>query len=232
MEDLFLFAMVKGSIMLSIIYNSNPDNKGYRLVKLTERGCDQVRDTFDQLIEAGINASNVCKVIVSPLPRTIETTDIVMGKLQIAWFLREVDPIAIEQNSGEREGQDYLQYKDSDFWFPEDPKSYGGASRSEIKDRMKSLIMAIINDKSCNLNKRYVVVVSHGSPLLLAQELLGLGDERLKTAGYRIISYSWTRKVFGWNGLKRMLGKQAQFKVFKQWSSVVYKGKDLVEEWY
>lgn len=57
--------------------------------------------------------------------------------------------------------------------------------------------MAIINDKSCNLNKRYVVVVSHGSPLLLAQELLGLGDERLKTAGYRIISYSWTRKVFG-----------------------------------
>lgn len=84
MEDLFLFAMVKGSIMLSIIYNSNPDNKGYRLVKLTERGCDQVRDTFDQLIEAGINASNVCKVIVSPLPRTIETTDIVMGKLQIA----------------------------------------------------------------------------------------------------------------------------------------------------
>ena len=176
------------------IFNSNPENSGYRPVKLTEYGREQVRETSNQLIEAGISGDNVCKVVVSPLPRTIETADIVMGKLQIPRFLREVDPRAIEQDAGDREGQDYRQYKEPDFWFPKAPKSYGGETRSEMQSRMNSLILSIVNDRDCDLNKQFVIVVSHGSPLLLAQELMGLGDERLETAGYRIIPISQVQK--------------------------------------
>ncbi|KEI70421.1 histidine phosphatase family protein [Endozoicomonas elysicola] len=185
------------------IYNSNPENPGYKAVKLTDHGREQVRETSDQLLDGGINGDNVCKVIVSPLPRTIETADIVMGKLQIARFLREIDPRVIEQNAGERDGQDYLQYKDPDFWFPEHPKRYGGETRLEIRDRMESLILSIVNDRNCDLSKQYVIVVSHGSPLLLAQQFMGMGDERLKTAGYRIIPYSQVQKVMGNDVLHR-----------------------------
>lgn len=59
---------------------------------------------------------------------------------------------------------------------------------------MNSLILSIVNDRDCDLNKQFVIVVSHGSPLVLAQELMGLGDERLETAGYRIIPISQVQK--------------------------------------
>ena len=195
----------EGEHNIEHIYNSNPENSGYKPVKLTEHGREQVRETSDSLIDAGINGDNVCKVVVSPLPRTIETADIVMGKLQIARFLREVDLRAIEQNIGDREGQDYRQFNESDFWFPADPKSYGGETRAEMQGRMESLIQSIVNDSDCDLNKQFVIVVSHGSPLLLAQEFLGLGNERLETAGYRIIPVSQVQKFVNGNVRKSKL---------------------------
>ncbi|MFK0569613.1 histidine phosphatase family protein [Endozoicomonas sp.] len=177
------------------IYSSNPENPGYKAVKLTEHGREQVRETSDRLFESGVNGDTICKVIVSPLPRTIETADILMGKLQVARFQREVDPRAIEADAGERDGQAYLKYKDPDCWFPEHPERFGWESRSKIGERMASLIKSIVNDKNCDLSQQYVLIVSHGSPLLLAQEFLGLGDERLETAGYRIIPYAQIQKI-------------------------------------
>ncbi len=192
----------EGEHNIEKIYSSNPENPGYKAVKLTEFGREQVRETSDRLIESGVNGDNICKVIVSPLPRTVETADIVMGKLQVARFQREIDSRAIEANAGERDGQKYGQYKDPDFWFPEHPERFGGESRSEIGKRMESLIQSIVNDKNCELRQQYVLVVSHGGPLLLAQKFFGFGDERLETAGYRIIPYAQIETVMNSQGSK------------------------------
>ncbi|WP_067514924.1 histidine phosphatase family protein [Endozoicomonas ascidiicola] len=177
------------------IYSSHPNNPDYQPVRLTDRGRAQVRDTANKLLALGIASDKVCKIIASPLPRTIETADILIGKLQIPLFKKEVDARAIEADAGKRDGHDYLQYKEADFWFPENPEQFGGETPDAIEKRMTSLLNTIVNDSECDLENQYVIVVSHGSPILLTQQLLGLGDERLDTAGFQIIAYYTLQKT-------------------------------------
>ncbi|MGB0360536.1 MAG: histidine phosphatase family protein [Endozoicomonas sp.] len=185
----------EGKHNIKHIYSTNPVNPSYQPVKLTHTGRTQVKKSANELINLGISNDKICKIIVSPLPRTVETADILMGKLQIPLFEKEIDARAIEADFGTRDGQDYLQFKDADFWFPENPESFGGETPSTISQRMQSLLRSIVNDQKCNLKNQFVIIVSHGIPILLSQQFFGLGDERLETAGYRVIPYQTVKKV-------------------------------------
>ena len=177
----------EGAHNINHFYNSRPENSGYQVVQLTKKGREDVQKTAEELVEIGVNGNNVCKVVISPLPRTMETAGIIVAGLKIPSSLQSIDVRAIEQNAGTREGQDYRNYNEVDHWFPENPHSYGGESRDDMSARMQSLVQDIKNDNTCDLNKQFVIIVSHGSPLLLLQEFLNAGSERLHTSDYRII---------------------------------------------
>lgn len=171
------------------VFNTNPKNKGYKIANLTEKGRDQAQATAKQLKAMGVSADNVCKLVVSPLPRTRQTSEIVMDSLSIPFAKREINESIIESDMGDREGKSVHLFKEKDTWFPADPKSFNGETREEISRRVSGAIDSILNDPDCNLSKQYVLVVSHGVPIYLMLEYLTGKGEKLNTAEFREIPY-------------------------------------------
>ncbi|MGB1271727.1 MAG: histidine phosphatase family protein, partial [Endozoicomonas sp.] len=123
----------------------------------------------------------------SPLPRTLETAEILMDSLKLPAACRDVDSRVIEVDAGERDGQCYRKYNDQDFWFPDNPERFGGESREQVQARVIDLVQSLLNDQQWDLEHQFIVIVSHGVPLLLIQEYLGGGSDRLETAGWELV---------------------------------------------
>lgn len=168
-------------------YNSSPDHPAYKPRNLTELGREQARLSADALLSQGISSDNVCLVLVSPLPRTQETANIVNGKLQIASFRKKTVDGLIENQVGDREGQLLSDYKDKDPWFPENPESFGGESYARVEQRVRDVLNYVFNDSGCDLEKQYVLLVSHGVAIYIMLNLLTGAGEKIKPASYRII---------------------------------------------
>ena len=167
------------------IYNSDPKNPAYQPVGLTATGREQVLGTSRRLLSQGIDGHTIGQVLISPLPRTIATAAIVMDVLSIRSDKSKVELRATEQRMGEREGQ---SFDDHTPWFVEHPERFGGESRSALQSRMASLLHDI--SAHWDLSRQFVLIISHGSPLLVAQEYLGLGNQRLQTGGCRVIPFA------------------------------------------
>ncbi|KEQ19118.1 histidine phosphatase family protein [Endozoicomonas numazuensis] len=166
-------------------YSSDPEHPNYIESRLTELGRKQASMLASELLEAGLSRENICKVIVSPLPRTIETATIVLNALNVPINIMERDKRVIESNAGDREGQQYHQYHDSDFWFPEDPESFGGETSEQIRDRMNQVYSQALSEHC--LSDGYVLIFSHGSPIYMLLEAIEGKGIKLPTAGYKKI---------------------------------------------
>ncbi|WP_062268412.1 histidine phosphatase family protein [Endozoicomonas arenosclerae] len=164
-------------------YSSDPDHPNYIESRLTELGREQALNLASQLKQSGIRGAEICRVVVSPLPRTIETAHIVLSALGVPEINMELDERVIESKVGDREGQQYKSYNDRDFWFPENPEKFGGETNTQIQDRMLEAYNQILTE-DCQ-SEGYVMVFSHGAPIyLLIEALLGMGI-KLSTAGYK-----------------------------------------------
>lgn len=168
-------------------YNSAPDHPAYEVRHLTPLGKEQARQSADELQAKGITGESICRVLVSPLPRTQETTDIVTGKLQVASSRKKTVDELIESQIGERENKLISDYNDRDFWFPDNPENFGGETYAQVEQRVLRVLKSIINDPDCDLNTQYVLLVSHGVPVYIMQDLLTGAGEKISPASYRII---------------------------------------------
>src|SRR3989338_1633640 len=58
-------------------YNSDPRHPGYTPSHLTEKGKEQARHTAIRLLSEGMEPGSIRRVIISELPRTLETAMLV-----------------------------------------------------------------------------------------------------------------------------------------------------------
>lgn len=175
-------------------YNSAPEHPAYKARHLTPLGREQARLSAEELQAKGITDENICMVLVSPLPRTQETANIVTGKLQVPSFRKKTEDKLIESQVGDREEQKLSDYNDRDAWFPDRPESYGGESYAQIEQRVRSLLKDILNDSGCDLSSQYLLLVSHGGPIYIMLDLLAGKGEKISPASYRIIRNPAIRK--------------------------------------
>ena len=168
-------------------YNSTPEHPAYKPRYLTGLGREQARQSADDLLIRGISGDNICQVLVSPLPRAQETANIVIGKLQVASFRKTTVEELIENRSGNREGRQPSEYNDKDPWFPDNPESFGGEPYAQVENRVRNVLKSILNDSGCDLEKQYVLLVSHGVAIFIMLDLLTGASEKISPASYRII---------------------------------------------
>lgn len=168
-------------------YNSAPQHPAYQPRHLTQPGREQAQLSADELLTQGISGENICQVLVSPLPRAQETANIVADKLQVTSSrIRTTDEL-IESQIGEREDQLISKYNDRDFWFPDNPESFGGETYAQVEQRVRSVLKEILDDSGCDLEKQYVLLVSHGVPVFIMLDLLTGVGEKISPASFRII---------------------------------------------
>ena len=168
-------------------FNSAPGHPAYAIKPLTSLGQEQARKSGDELLEKGISSESICRILVSPLPRTQETAGIVAEKLLVPDVKMQTIDELIESQIGEREGQKISDYNEPDPWFPENPERFGGETYAQVEQRVRSVLESVLNDSDCDLNNQYVLLVSHGVPLYVMLDLLTGNGEKISPASYRII---------------------------------------------
>ena len=168
-------------------FNSQIEHPAYTVEPLSEKGREQAKTTALSLIERGVSAANVCRVLISPMPRTQETAAIICQELNISEDRKLTVDGLVESGVGDREGRFYSEYDDEDFWFPENPESFGGETRDQVKQRVTQVLKSALANECCDFNKQFILVVSHGVPVYLMLEALGEIGRKLPPAGFRII---------------------------------------------
>lgn len=87
------------------VYNSDEASPGYFISHLTELGKEQVCQAAQKLLCLGFNNSNIEKVYVSPLPRTIETAKQLAACNLFSEDKITLEPLLRECNFGTLEGK-------------------------------------------------------------------------------------------------------------------------------
>ena len=83
-------------------YNSQPNHALYFVSNLTEKGRNQVAKTAEVLSQSGLTVSNMYR---SPLPRTIQTSEILNRYFQLTEAHVFDNALIIESGAGDLEGQ-------------------------------------------------------------------------------------------------------------------------------
>lgn len=161
---------------LSRMHNSNPNHPHYKPTTLTTKGQEEVNKAAQMLLSYGFDNRNIVAIYVSPLPRALETAQIMAN---IGIFSKEkihVDQRLIDQLAGDREGKVKTSNSQDLWWVSEqEAKASGGESNTDVRRRMLSLYDEI--------EKQYpqgghVLFITHGVP---AMELIdGLTKSKVK----------------------------------------------------
>ncbi len=167
------------------IYNSQPNHPDYFPAFLTEVGQTQSIELGRRLAELGIRGQDVHSVISSPLPRTIETAELMMEALGLnPEDSLTFDTRLIERCFGSREGQPYRNYREWDHWNPASPESFKGETSEQVAVRM----MEVWVWAQEQVKYGHVLMVSHGQPIdTFIKALTGRGL-RLRNAEYVVLS--------------------------------------------
>ena len=175
----------EGTHNVGNFYSGDPFQPGYVEANLTEKGRHQVVAAGKRLMLEGLTSSHIVRIVSSPLPRTVESSRILMEELSVSEEVMATDDRAIEASLGQREGQLMSQFDDKDKWFPDNPQTFGGEGREQIRSRIVSLYNELVADHRGK--EGIVLLVSHGAPLCLLIEAITGQEERLPTAGYKML---------------------------------------------
>lgn len=145
-------------------HNSNPLHPNYFRSDLTDLGRKQVAETAEKLKALGFNKETIELVIVSPLPRTLQTAQILAEQGIFDESVMVIDSRVTEGNAGELEGQSTEPTKKHklDLYFR---NALRGETDQEIKDRMENIFRAILKRGA----KGHVLIITHRGP---ARELI------------------------------------------------------------
>lgn len=137
------------------VYNSNPDHPNYMLVSLTAKGKKQVANTAQDLLTKGFNKDNIVAVYVSPLPRAIQTADVLAQAGLISRDKIMTDKRLIEIQVGDLEGKPVFP-----TWEPSYTKKYHAETAEHLMNRVQDFYSSIL--------KLYptgnILVVTHAMP--------------------------------------------------------------------
>lgn len=175
----------QGTHNIKHFYSSNPDHPNYRPAFLTELGKQQVSYTGNKLMIEGYHQRNIAAVIVSPLPRTVQTAKILAqsGLFKTDFFI--LDKNVIEVQAGDFEGQTY-DPKTLDW---NKPTIGTGEDRIALRCRMQAFYNKVVKQYP----KGDIIVVTHGSPSMQLIDLLTDKQIKLRTADF--VSIPITKKT-------------------------------------
>lgn len=157
------------------IYNSDPQHPNYKIMHLTNVGKQQITETAKKIESLGINKNNVVICVVSPLPRALESAEILIKNNVVKRENIIIDERLIESNLYDLEG---LKVEPSHF------KPWKGESFLEVKDRVVSLYNEII--------KQYptgnIIFVTHGVPATQLYNFINnVESNKFEHAEFRVI---------------------------------------------
>jgi broad specificity phosphatase PhoE len=161
-QDLIVIRHGEAGNNIEKVYNSNPENPNYKPFNLTEAGIQTTLKTAQELLDQGFNNSNIVAVFVSPLPRTIQTADILVQQGLVSKDKIILDKRLIEQNAGDLEGK-----KTFPSWQPSFSKEYHAESEEQVKNRVKDFYNSILQ----KYPQGNIIVVTHA---LVSQDLIEL----------------------------------------------------------
>jgi len=146
-------------------YNSNPQHPAYFISHLTERGKMQIHQIGEQLLAQGLDCATIKKAYVSPLPRAIETAQLLADMGVIPEHF-SIDARLIEVNMGDREGKKYSE-------FPEDPWDHtkGHLYHGETDDDVAQRTRALLHEVRAQYPQDIIMFITHGTPVLTFLEL-------------------------------------------------------------
>ena len=162
-------------------YNTNPEHPAYSPSYLTNNGKEQVKSSA-RAINTLLDKEAHIALFASPLPRTVQTAEIVAEELRMTQQAITTDSRLIETNLGNREGLPHAQFDDKDPWFPDDPIAFGGETTEQITARLQ----AFYDETLAGSDADAFIIVTHGSPALLFAHLIqpNVAHTRLATAGF------------------------------------------------
>lgn len=152
---------------VSKFYSSNPDNPNYKPSNLTEAGRKAIQATAQSLLSQGINDSNIVAVYVSPLPRTMQTADLLIQQGLFSQNKLHVDKRLTELGAGDLEGKDL---------FPDWNAFYAKQYHAEMDDQVKIRVRQFYDFLRGQYPAGNIVVITHFAP---AQELLDIATHRI-----------------------------------------------------
>ena len=175
----------QGTHNLEGLYNSNPNNPNYTVANLTEEGKKQVERSAKKLLSYGINKNNVSKIYVSPLPRTVQTAEILIKNGVASSDKMLIDKRLIERQTGSREGHISKEFNydeiNGDY---SKAHSYGGETAEDVRRRISAFHTEI---KKLGKNQN-IVVVTHETPSSELINIISGKNTHLDTAGFEILS--------------------------------------------
>jgi broad specificity phosphatase PhoE len=147
------------------VYNSNPAHPSYTPSHLTESGKETVKQTAKKLLKEGFNNKNITHVYVSPLPRTIETANLLA---QMGLFSKDkivIDRKLIEIQAGNLEG-----LPEGPPWNDQKAYKYHAETPSHVAHRVDLFYKKLKEENPCG----NVIVVTHGIITIYLKKLLDI----------------------------------------------------------
>lgn len=179
-HDLIVMRHAEGRHNVELEHNSNPEHPNYKPANLTSTGQEQALKSAMELYAAGYRPHMVSKVLVSPLPRTMQTAQMLVKAGVIHQDQIQVEQRLIEVNEGEREGTNYPAGTDN--WDRSEAASFGGETTEQVQARVGHLLAEVQPHRE----KGHVILVTHGTPARELDEKLANTRDRLGLAGYKI----------------------------------------------
>lgn len=137
------------------VYNSNPKHPHYQPAHLTDAGKEAVKKAAKDLSNQGINDNNIAAILTSPLPRAIETAELLSMAGLVSAKKIQIDDRLIELNAGDLEGEPIYP-----FWKPAFVQEYNAEAQESLEKRVGDFYASII--------KKYptgnIIVITHDFP--------------------------------------------------------------------
>ena len=146
----------QGTHNVARIYSSNPYHPNYMRSDLTPTGKEQVIETAHNLLKQGFNKDTIDLVVVSPLPRTMQTANILLEHGVFTIDKMVIDSRLQEPHMGDLEGNVGLQMS----WMQMDHKSFGGETIEQMQARIADVYRSILAKGI----KGNILVITHSVP--------------------------------------------------------------------
>lgn len=159
------------------VYNSNPDHANYKVSNLTDKGKKEIAETAKNLTSQGFKDNSIAVVFVSPLPRTRQTADILAKEGLFSPSKIKLDTRLVETQAGDLEGKPIVA--DEEFHNKENHTE----SDEQVKDRMQKFYDSIKDQYPTGT----IVVVTHGLPAVMLQEVISGSKDKFKTAEAKVL---------------------------------------------
>jgi broad specificity phosphatase PhoE len=159
----------EGEHLTQGFFSSRAEHPSYRPAHLTDKGRAQALQAGRALAEMGIIDEDIEVVLVSPLPRTMETADGLFEGGEIHPDKRVIEPLLIEISLGDLEGSSTTEWIQRGRGFTDfsDAHTYNGETNADVAARMQALIQRIRE----TWTRGHIIAVTHALP---AYELSGI----------------------------------------------------------